>query len=243
MPGLTIRRKHLVWTVEWIHMDDRRELGELSEMVPFSEAYRTLVKQPPRPSKKRKLAVDALAEDSKETMDPLESHAESGPPELKSAATDKAAPLQPLGEPSEDAEQTCQEVSITSKEPNRQPETPHFYLVKHHTSSNRRVLIPVPSDAQLSTCLQNRIVLEFPSIHILPNPPDSLPPQFQLEADYVEQARKEQQELDELLASVQPPGSMPIADEDGTNPRTTSIAELDNKKILEVLRRDLGSRS
>lgn len=229
----------------------------------LSDAYvrRFLVKQPPQPSKKRRLEAGIPPAEPEERADPHQPHAESEEPELKPALSIKpATSSEPLTAPSDHGPKNDEPLTapfeqepknndpIGSHDPQvEQPKLPHFYLVKPHTSSTRRVLIPLAPMAQLSTCLRGRTVLEFPSIQLLSTAPDALPAQFQLEADYLEEARREQQELDELLKTVQPPpaGGMPTGDgdSDGTaGARATSIAELDDSKILEVLRRDLGSR-
>ncbi|KAF2496252.1 hypothetical protein BU16DRAFT_371373 [Lophium mytilinum] len=237
------KSKHLIWTVEWIFEDERRQLGELSENVALSEAYRCLVKQPPHPSKKRKLDPEVPATSSNQQSDQQDPTAEPKDVQLKSEPTEQSGPLQHSGAPSETRALPPEEGSTRSYDLSRQPGKPYFYLVKPHTSSDRRVLAPLTADAQLSTCLQNRVVLEFPTIQILSTPPESLPPTFQLEFDYLEQARKEQVELEQLLASVKPPpDGMPIDGDVKPETGTTSVADLDDKKILEVLRRDLGTR-
>ncbi|KAF2813347.1 uncharacterized protein BDZ99DRAFT_556893 [Mytilinidion resinicola] len=242
------RGKHLIWTVEWIHEDERRQLGELSENVALSEAYKTLVTQPPHPSKKRKLGPEVDTAGSKQRSDQQDPDADSKETELKSEPIEESDPQHP-GAPSETGAIPSiagaiptEDRLIGSHDLSRQSGKAYFYLVKPHTSSNRRVLVPLTADQQLSTCLQNRVVFEFPTIQILSTPPESLPPQFQLDSDYLEQERREQLELGELLALVKPLDGMPIDGDVKTETGTTSIAGLDDKKILEVLRRDLGTR-
>ena len=115
----------------------------------------------------------------------------------------------------------------------------HFYLVKPHTSSSRRVLIPLSNEATLSTGLRGRVVLEFPTIQVLFKPPESLPSEFRLEDDYLNQERNE---VEELLAAVQPPGTSIMENESGTVCSEGRDEILDDKKILEMLRRDLNTR-
>ena len=128
-----------------------------------------------------------------------------------------------------------------SKDISPAPSGFHFYLVKPHTSSSRRVLIPLSNEATLSTGLRGRVVLEFPTIQVLFKPPQSLPSEFQLEDDYLDQELKERNDLEELLATVQPPGAS-LENESGLACSKERDENLDNKKILEMLGRDLNTR-
>lgn len=67
-----------------------------------------------------------------------------------------------------------------------------FYL--HHPSlpSRHPVLIPLPPDAKLATALTNRLVLEFPTIYVLPGKTDgTLPEGLVSEEDFFASAKKE----------------------------------------------------
>ena len=67
-----------------------------------------------------------------------------------------------------------------------------FYL--HHPSlpSKNPVLIPLPSDATLADSLTNRLLLEFPTIYVLPQQQgDGLPDGFTSEDDYFAAAKKD----------------------------------------------------
>ena len=67
----------------------------------------------------------------------------------------------------------------------------NFYL--HHPSlpSKNPVLISLPSDATLATSLANRLVLEFPTIYVLPqHQGGGLPDGFTSEDDYFAAAKK-----------------------------------------------------
>ena len=81
----------------------------------------------------------------------------------------------------------------TSEIPRPTSETSlEFYL--HHPSlpSKNPVLIPLPSDATLATSLTNRLVLEFPTIYVLPqHERGGLPDGFISEDDYFAAAKKD----------------------------------------------------
>lgn len=68
-----------------------------------------------------------------------------------------------------------------------QPSAPtvHFYLLLPSTPTPYRVLIPVSPTDTLSTALRDRLVLEFPTIYALKQPPDKLPTGFTTEEEYL----------------------------------------------------------
>lgn len=116
----------------------------------------------------------------------------------------------------------------------------HFFLHKPRTSSTRPVLIPITPSSSLRDILRGRTVLEFPTIYVFtsPSPPSE---SFILEAAYLEQERQEQQELEDALKSVRP-GAFPGTHDDGTGQQGDSGAdEFDSKRILDVLKQDLGA--
>ncbi|KAI9753401.1 MAG: hypothetical protein M4579_005173 [Chaenotheca gracillima] len=70
--------------------------------------------------------------------------------------------------------------------PSSQPQL-YFYLHRVQTPSRTRVLIHLdqPTEVTLSTVLRDKVVLEYPTIYILPNPPDALPEGFQAEEEFL----------------------------------------------------------
>lgn len=111
----------------------------------------------------------------------------------------------------------------------------HFYLLKPHTTSASRVLIPLSSDATLTQSLRRQNVLEFPTIHVLLQSPDELPDSFDIEEQYLKATRQEDAELEDLLRKVSREGGRPTAESSGAAARSD---ELDETAILEMLRRD-----
>ena len=113
----------------------------------------------------------------------------------------------------------------------------NFYL--HHPSlpSRHPVLIPVPPDAKLATLLTNRIVLEFPTIYVLHDPPDgALPEGYVSEKDFFDAAKKELiEEVAVEETSVRGLGEKV----EESNVLDVEDGEVDEGHLLEVLGKDL----
>ena len=152
--------------------------------------------------------------------------------ELK-AAEDKLETLNNPEEADLGSETSESKVEILTDTPRPTPPL-SFHL--HHPSlpSSHPVLIPLPSDATLSTSLTNRLVLEFPTIYVLhQRPGDKLPEKFISEEDFFARAEKElEEELEEGEVRVEKVGE---ADDVGVNEEN-----VDEKRLLEVLGKDLG---
>ena len=112
-----------------------------------------------------------------------------------------------------------------------------FYL--HHPSlpSRHPVLIPLPPDAKLATALTNRLVLEFPTIYVLPSKPDgTLPEGLVSEEDFFASAKKE------LIAEVGEEDSLVGGFEGDVEERRADDledGEVNEGRLLEVLGKDL----
>ena len=86
------------------------------------------------------------------------------------------------------------EPSISTSENPQSTSTPSLKFYLHHPSlpSKNPILIPLPSDATLATSLTNRLVLEFPTIYVLPqHQGGGLPDGFTSENDYFAAANKD----------------------------------------------------
>ncbi len=116
----------------------------------------------------------------------------------------------------------------------------HYYLLKPHTSTSSYVLIPIPPTDTLLTCLRDRVVLEFPTIYVLSEPPTALPGGFVLEETYLAQSEAEARELEELLAQAEGVAKpeMSAEGEDGESRRKDEM--LIDRRILDVLKMDIG---
>ncbi|KAL1625248.1 Box C/D snoRNA accumulation [Diplodia seriata] len=129
-----------------------------------------------------------------------------------------------------------------------------FYLLKPHTpSSQPRVLIPLDSSSTLTAALSTQVVLEYPTIKVVARQATDapLPEGFMLEEDYIRQTKQDVQELEALIG---PDGQVMTAAKvrrgndpgDETHGNVSSGAgdggPVDDKKLLEVLARDLNAR-
>jgi len=114
---------------------------------------------------------------------------------------------------------------------------PFFYLLRPHTTSTSRVLIPLFPEHSLTSSLTDRTVLEFPTIYLLRKDQDNLPNGYITEDVYLKKKQEEDQEVEELLRAV--PGS--AAERRAAESAAAGAGVLDPSKILEMLRRDVPS--
>lgn len=113
-----------------------------------------------------------------------------------------------------------------------------FYLFRPRTSSARRVLIPITSSSTLGEILRGNTVEEFPTIHYFSSREPKLPEDFVLDEQYRQEEGEQQRELEELMRDVDPEILKRLKeDETGSSKRGE---EVDSKKILDVLKQDLG---
>jgi hypothetical protein len=112
-----------------------------------------------------------------------------------------------------------------------------FYLLRPRTSSSRRVLIPLTSTDTLGDALRGQTVEEFPTVYYFPAATPDLPPEFMLDEEYRKEEGEQQKEFEELMREVDPEILRRLKD-DGT--RSRGDEEVDSKRILDVLKQDLG---
>lgn len=113
-----------------------------------------------------------------------------------------------------------------------------FYLFRPRTSSARRVLIPLTSSSTLGEALRGNIVEEFPTIYCFATSAPELPEGFVLDEQYRQEEGEQQKEYEELMRDMDPEILKRLKqDETGSSKREE---EVDSKKILDVLKQDLG---
>jgi hypothetical protein len=119
-----------------------------------------------------------------------------------------------------------------------------YFLLRPRTSTSRHVLIPLTSSHTLAESLHGRTVLEFPTIYVFPTSVQGLPEEFMLEEEYVRLEGEEQKEFDELMKELDPDILRRLKEGDGISQsdRGAGEEEIDDKKILDVLKQDLGGR-
>ncbi|KAK7535515.1 hypothetical protein IWX49DRAFT_569925 [Phyllosticta citricarpa] len=233
----TAKGHRVIWTVEWLHHDGSRELCDTNADDRLAHSYR-----PPR----------AKSHGKKRSLSDLDNP--SPLPSVKVAKPNPEPPNQ-VGDLSathhaaDDARQPTG--SAEGPEPRQQEMNPvdasySFYLLKPYTpASQPRVLIPLSPESTLTEALRDQVVIEFPTIKVLPqSDAPSLPPGFILEDDFYRQSKKEALELDQLLGPDGQIMSEASVGRPGQDYRdNTDHDDLDNKKLLEALKQDFGART
>jgi hypothetical protein len=211
--------KCITWSVEWVDDDGQRHLRDQKDTEPVISAY-------PRRSGNQDRRPRRGARDQQQTpgQEVASSTAETISKELD-------VPLPPQQD-SKDS-QLADDDALSGK-PKKEI---YFYLLKPRVPSVKKVLIPLDASQNLYQCLQHQVVLEYPTIYALSNPPDSLPDGFLLEADFLSEFKKEQMELNELLKDVKPV-SMANRKDGEIN---THEKDWDPNQVMEVLKKDLDS--
>lgn len=135
-------------------------------------------------------------------------------------------------------DQPAPEPPTSTSEIPRPKSTPSLQFYLHHPSlpSKDPVLIPLPPNATLATSLTNRLVLEFPTIYVLPqHQDDGLPDGFISEDDYFAAAQKD-------LIEDAPGVEVTVKDINDTSGEIRDgleEGEVHEGRLLEVLGKDL----
>lgn len=107
----------------------------------------------------------------------------------------------------------------------------HCYLHSPNTPSNIKSLIPLKLDITIADIVQDRLLLEFPTIYIRNEAPGHLAEPFILESEYAKRYG------DQTSASLPALDNTAPANADDEQ----APSQIDEKKILEVLQKDLIS--
>jgi hypothetical protein len=240
------------WTIEWIRDDNTRVLNQGSGSVPLLQL---LPFKPEVSTKKRKFHAEKHSAST-----PSADHDASTPTldeEGESRVQDKVkkarlpTPEQPrIGHndtntsPQRDdshntkmANHDAPSSPLHGSSPESLPPKYSFFLLRPRTSSSRRVLIPLDPLHTLGDCLRDRTVLEFPTIHVFPS--TNAPPSeaFMYEAEYIKQEGEEHKEFEDLLKHASPETLRALRNEQEDD---KTGEELDSRKILDVLKQDIG---
>ena len=244
------RHGHIIWTVEWLHPDGARELEQCTEHQTLTEIYGRLPSQ--RSLKKKRKLEDAAQQQPKAAADSAapsqlqENIKHEAPVMIKREPADLEAAEaelphynqtnepQPQPQPHEDTNQ-CKPQDPCDPTPSSTTNA-NFYLLKPLTTGRHRVLIPLPADTTLARCLTGQIVLEFPTIHVLPQSPERLPDGSMLEPEYFELERRLKREVEAELPDRRTDQS-PWRGFKEEQARAESVA-FDEQSITESLRRD-----
>lgn len=236
--------KNIVWTVEWIRGDKTRLLTEATSTLPIADLQPFSKKR--KRSAKGPSIVKTLEPQNVSTLPSgdFRTKAEDSESKLSTArrpspATDPEAVAERVKRDSQVADAPRPSLSLDEPEPEPVSTEYDFFLLKPQTSSSRRVLIPISSSATLGECLRGRTVLEFPTIYVFTNSSLQLPDEFILEENYTKQ--EGQGKFEDLLKDV-PPDLLRAFKGEEEDEKTSEEMELDGKKILDVLKQDLGGR-
>lgn len=221
------------------------------ETLPLTEAYARFLREKCPPTKKRKLDADHKPASASVTCGAITKTQSTQPSERKRQPAPPPTPSQ--GRPSgPDIPPSTHSIPTTTDEPPADlfpvditsvTSPIHFYLLRPHTPSSCRVLIPLSPSSTLSECLRRRVILEFPTLYALPQAPDRLPNGYMLDSEFLGHSEKEAEELRALL-SVLPAQSLNYEDHTDAGAQTGADVrgpDLDDRKIRDVLQRDLGA--
>lgn len=161
--------------------------------------------------------------------------------EPSASATDGLEPLPPAPQlpPTQEPLQPQQQETLTDSE----PQILHFFLHRPLSRNPHPVLIRLDSSLPLFALLRDRTILEFPTIYVFSSasPPKE---EFILEEEYLARERGEEKALDEVLGTVKRQagkGDKHVGDESSIA-GPTGEEPVDERKIVEVLKRDLGGK-
>ena len=253
------RGKRIIWTVEWVHRNGTREIGRCPDTEPLNLAYAKLVDSKKAqnnvkagltemPPKKKHKPNRAVTEST--VVTPITPPKDSPTGHVDSlSALEPAKPPTVLTEAVPAPSTAGQSRSTDMLDPDdgkpslpspksEQAFVPHvyFYLLVPSTPTSYRVLTPLASNDSLASALKDRLVLEFPTIYALKQPPDKLPKGFTNEEDYLRTISEKghlDKHLDGLLSEA-PGWTRNELDGEGNK-------DFDPKALQDVLKRDLIS--
>lgn len=151
--------------------------------------------------------------------------------------TEVSTPKEATSDPPSDISTPRNELKDGSEEGNQTenaPEPEFFYLRRPFTASKSVVLTPIDPSKPLTECLKGQTLLEFPTIYVLPDKPDSLPTGFMVTEQYDKVQKAEEAEVNSLVQKTnQSTGGALTASGEEEKP-------LDANSILDMLKRDVG---
>lgn len=125
-----------------------------------------------------------------------------------------------------DEQHPGQEPKLLTKRPASQADL-FFYLLKPETPAHEaKVLVPLEASSKLMDALRNQVVLEFPTLVVLDQPPSNVPDGYVTEEEFYAKAKKEAAELENE------PDYWEKMEQGSEQP------EINQSHILEVLQKD-----
>ncbi|KAI2829035.1 hypothetical protein CBS147343_1544 [Aspergillus niger] len=229
------RNQCLVWTVEWILSDGEKRMRNCSETALVADSYDRVVPVPKEEGsdeQDQKQTGDEKPEGTSE-LKTEEQQPQDAPSTTAPEPASTTEPTQPTDAPTAQPE-ASNATPITS---DSLPLTPHrdlyFYLHRPRTATKQPVLAPLPPKISLAAALRDHIVLEFPTIYVLPDSPDTIRAQedakYILEEEYLRTHQSPEESSDDT-------GD---ADDAQLPPGAIDLRGVDESKVLEVLQKDL----
>ncbi|KAI4205659.1 MAG: hypothetical protein LQ350_000156, partial [Teloschistes chrysophthalmus] len=220
-------KKRIVWTVEWVHKDGSREIGRCPDTEALNAAYARITASSPsqnigkaemqeRLQKKRRLAAEnpimtaqvAVTQSKmqerlqkKRRLD-AENPIMTAQVAVNQSKNDCASAITTEGSPEYPTQSLTISHEPSPSSPQSQLQELYFFLLLPSTPTSYRVLIPLTAQEPLAQALTDRLVLEFPTIYALKQPPDRLPTGFKTEGEYLRGMAENgpaNRHLDELL--------------------------------------------
>ncbi|KAI1615715.1 hypothetical protein EDD36DRAFT_486035, partial [Exophiala viscosa] len=229
----------IMWTTEWIHHDGTTRTQNILESKPVGKAFvecfgkNALLRKTKRKrsdtepanvpaTKDDTLVIQATREETAQDAAPAEKDV---PPE--EPVNDDAVPVHEG--PQAPTTSAGAATKTQGSDATDLPSNIHFYLLRPMTTAKLKCLIPISQTSTLKDLLQGRTMLEFPTIYVRQEPPEALAEPFITEEKYDDHYGKEI------------PISLPAYAPNDThlNEPPTSLDDIDEKKVLEVLQKDL----
>jgi hypothetical protein len=252
-------RQNVTWTVEWLDDQKNRQLTQTSSTCLLIHAQPFGLLEQNKGKKRKRLLPPALVTSSSDVRNDKptrEVQDQSIKLDVKVEVISQEREHSSRGgrKPSPDEEES----TISKAKVERTHCTDHghdgastepvgnrghrFFLVKPRTNSSRTVLVPLEPTSTLDSCLNGRAVLEFPTIYVFNGSTELSPAEFMLEEDYLKQEGKEQKEFDQLISELDPEVLRRLEDDaQQSGDRTMKEERIDDKEILDVLKKDFGA--
>ncbi|RAH44967.1 zinc finger HIT domain-containing protein [Aspergillus brunneoviolaceus CBS 621.78] len=245
----------LVWTVEWIGETGEKRTRNCRDSVPIAISYDRAFPLSREEREKEKEQEQTQTQTQTQNQEQGEDQGQAQQQELPSSTTENVT-QQPEDIPSVITATTESSTTVESTAPLTRTDKPHpptttsseeeethailphrnvyFYLHRPRTATKQPVLIPLAPSMTLTAALRGHTVLEFPTIYVLPDSPDALRAQgadarYLLEDEYIR-----------THAPVDEDSASPTESEvDQPAPAGIDLGNVDEKKVLEVLKKDL----
>ena len=217
------RHKCLSWTVEWIIPGSEKIIGNYFETTSIADAYDHAI---PR-AKGERISNGQKAQ--------TQTHDAAIEYPLAGEAHDNQHRSR-LAEKSQVECDTRSHASVVA-----QHRHVYFYLHRPRTSTRQPVVAPLLPQTSLAEALRGRTVLEFPTIYVLPYSPETLRqdhehPHFLLEESQSPDTFDKETDSVQIVGR---PETSNLSSENGSGSNPVDIENVDEKKIFEVLKKDL----